>query len=392
MLRTIKKAHFLRVALAATILGSPSVLNAQCHSIVACTVTKFITYDLKITKVADGDYNELSPVQVNYDFTATQSGISGADPANPTVWICPEFQNETALGGECKSIASPELGRTYHSSIMAISPWAGLNSKVRIVALKPAATNEDYGQRVELTSASAPLPTAAIYRINFDGFDLLTTRSTSTDTVWLDMGGMIKATPPHASDNADACKLAGFHWCMLANYYGDAHTSGYDAMPGRWIGDFRLTPEKEDDLRFWFSLYNLGNHKWEEIAQGVMDGFSKAGFVVLSAYGAASGQSGYGSAAGVIDDNIEKLHAVETASCDGNLASDVVIISNKSIDASTANTLDGLTRSTGSASFAPDYVYKDQDHDFKCDHAGSQYKIHYSVARTSWKNLTAWPE
>jgi hypothetical protein len=393
MIQSSNKVRFVALALISSAIVSACEAPAvETSPIGSFAVPKFINYDLRITRVADGDYTELSPVQVSYDFTATPSGISGPEPDNPTVWICPEFQNETALGGECKSITTPQLGRTYHGSLAAISPWAGLNSKVRIVALKPAATYEEYGQRVELTSASAALPTAATYRVNFDGFELITTRSASTDTVWLDMQGMVKSDPPHRSESEDACSYVGFKWCLLANYYGDAHDSGYRPTPGRWVGDFRLTPEKEEDLRFYYSLYNLGDHKWEDIARGIGDAFSKVGLVILTAYGAWSGQSGYGSVATILDDQIEKLHAAGTAYCDGPLANDRWLILNRSVDGSNTNTLDGMTRLTGTKSFPPDKLYQNIDDDYRCDRSGSRYKIGWTLTRTSWKNVTPWPE
>jgi hypothetical protein len=399
MNRSAINARFFGLALTATSLctactaGEDGELpNIEPPNIYATPVPRFINYDLKITTVANGDYNELSPVQVNYEFTATKSGISGPEPANPTVWICPEFENEAALGGECKPIDTPRLGRTYRGSIMAISPWAGMNSKVRIVALKSAATYEDYGQRVVVQSASAPLPTAATYRINFDGFELITTRSASTDTVWLDMQGLIKSDPAHRSESDDACQYIGPKWCLRANYYGDVHDSGYRATPGRWIEDFRLTPEKEEDLRFYYTLYNLGDHKWEEIARGIGDAFSKVGLVILTAYGAYSGQNGYGSAATLIDEQIEKLHAAGTAECDGPLAVDRVLISNRSSDGSNMYTLDGFTRATGYKAFEPTYIYQNKDGDYRCDRSGSRYKIRWSLVRTSWKSVTPWPE
>lgn len=386
-------ARFLSFALTATAFGSACSPTMEGLNPYAAAVPKFINYDLKITKVAEGDYNELSPVQVNYEFTATPSGISGPQPTIPTVWICPEFQNEAALGGQCKTISAPGPGRTYRSSIMAISPWAGLASKVRIVALTAdTSTNEDYGNRIVQASANASLPTAATYRVNFDGFELITTRSASTDTVWLDMQGLVNPNPLPPSVAERACELAGYNWCIRANYYGDAHDSGYRATPDRWIGDFRLTPEKEDSLHFYYSLYNLGDHKWEEIAKGIGDGFSKVGLVILTAYGAWSGQSGYGLGATVIDDQMEKLHAAGTADCDGPLANDRVEILNKSVDASNANTLDGLTRLTGKKAFEPTYVYFNKDGDYRCDRSGSRYKIRWSLARTSWKNVTPWQE
>ena len=76
MFHTVHKARFLLIGLTASGFGSACSPTMETHNPFATVVPKFINYDLKITKVADGDYNELSPVRVEYEFTPTVNGPS----------------------------------------------------------------------------------------------------------------------------------------------------------------------------------------------------------------------------------------------------------------------------------------------------------------------------
>ena len=108
---------------------------------------------------------------------------------------------------------------------------------------------------------------------------MLTTRSASTDTVWLTLQGLIKSDPPHASDSPDACNLVGFKWCAFNQKYGDVHDSGVRVGQNQNLsfGPYDLVPEREQDLRILFYLDNHGDNVAQEIGLGVADGFQKAG-------------------------------------------------------------------------------------------------------------------
>jgi len=308
----------------------------------------------------------------------------GNAPASPPLEICPAVRSLPAT--ECAQIANPIPGRTYKGKVSVPAPPAGKQSPLVVVALKKAnlPPGEDYGQETVVADATIPIEVGANYDVAITGFETVTTRSTSTDTVFTSLSGMVKSNPPHPSDSPDACHLAGFSWCVFNIRYGDSEGGTHEIRNVR-VSPYFLVPEREQDLRFLFFLDNHGENISQEIGLAVANGFSKAGMIVLSAYGAQSGSS-TGSFAGQLDDAMEKLHSAETASCDGVLATDVVVITNTTIANQPQFTLDAFTRDTGNFSTTVPTVYTNKDGDLRCDRRGGNYRVSYTVSRTSWRD------
>jgi hypothetical protein len=99
-------------------------------------------------------------------------------------------------------------------------------------------------------------------------------------------------------------------------------------MQNARVGPYDLVPERETDLRFAFDLDNHDHNPAQEIMVAVANGFSKAGMIILSGYGAAPGSSGTSSVASQLDAAMEQMHSSMAASFDGQVAADVVILSN----------------------------------------------------------------
>lgn len=349
---------------------------------------KHLSYDLQITGVTQSNIVEFTPIDVNFTLTVALRGIVGDAPAPTPIDVCPALRRPETT---CYHVALATAGRVVHGSLRALAPWAGLNAPLRIVALKPpdgGAPSDDAAQSTwqAVAEDTEALAVAARYEIRLVGFEALTTRSNQTDTVWANLIGMVKTNPPHRSEDPTACELAEFHWCSFALEYGDAGDGphSFPDVPSARVGPFELVPEREQELRALFYVYNAGYDPRLEIAAGVANGFSKVGMVILSAYGASEGSSGTGSTAEQLDGVMSSFHSSATASCDGPLAAAVIPITNQTIDNQGDKTLDALTRRTGSYSGAPPVTYREKDGDFICDRRGSAYKISYIVYRTSW--------
>lgn len=200
---------------------------------------------------------------------------------------------------------------------------------------------------------------------------------------------MVNSDPPHPSALPEAGDLAGFHWSQPPRKYGDAG-DGKHIVNNIRVGSYDLVPEREKDLRFVLHVDNIDDDpKAAEIAAGIGNGFSKVGLVVLSAYSASEGKTGGQSAATQLDNVMQQMHSAATSSCDGQLVSAIRVITN--ITEPTVNrpdlTLDGLTRASGTYSETlPNDIdtYKSKDGDFRCHRNGSNYRVTYTVYRTSW--------
>jgi hypothetical protein len=368
-------------------LAMPALVHAQdCGPRgIYCVGLKRLGYDLVITQMPTATVVEFSPVDVSFTLAVKEFGIIGNDPVPTEINVCPaQIRPET----NCYHIAKAMPGRTYKGHLTAVAPWAGAHSPLRLVALAPGALvagGDDVVQQIAVAEATAALSVSARYDIAIEGFNVMTTRSTSIDTIRISLQGMVKATPPHPSDNDDACHLAGFNWCIFEQKYGDAG-DGPHAVSNVRIGPYELVPERENDLRFLFYVDNVGDSAWAKIGEDVANGFSKAGMIILGAYGAAQGNQGTSGFAQQLDGAMEQLHAAETASCDGVVAADVVIAVNKTIAEQPQSTLDAMTRSFGMYHGTIPKIYRNQDGDARCDQRGSAYTVSYAIYRNSWKS------
>lgn len=354
-------------------------------------IPKQLTYDISAQRMGTGDIIEFTPMNISWTLTVGKLGIVGPDPTPVDISICPVI-NSPDSQFKCAEIHRASPGRTYRGTMTVPAPPAGRQSALRIVVLKSADTRgEDYGQKTPVKDASVRADVAARYDVALTSFEMLTTRSTSTDTVWLTLQGLIKADPPHPSDSPDACKLAGFNWCVFNQKYGDIHDSGVRVVDNLRIGPYDLVPEREKDLRILFYLDNHGDNVAQEIGLAVANGFSKAGMIALGAYGGLSGNNSIGSFASGLDSIMEQLHTAETASCDGKLAEDIVIIANTTVANQSQDTLDAFTKANGTFTSAVlnngvPKIYNETDGDFRCDRRGGKYTVTYTVYRTSWRD------
>jgi hypothetical protein len=303
-------------------------------------VANTLKYDLSIARVKEGEVVEFTPIEVDWTLSVGSLGIAGADPEPVAVDICPTVRppaSASTTGCAHVARAAPRQ-RPYTGRLSVWAPPAGLQSPLTLVVLKPESSTEEYGSRVAVAEASLPVDTAARYEVAISGFNVLTTRSTSIDTVWVSLHGLIKAVPPHFSESADACKTVGF-------------TTGVA----------------------------------QEIGLAVANGSSKAGMLFLGGWGALSGNDDTQTYAGQLDTEMQKLHSSMFASCDGKLASDVVILPNTTKADRPEFTLDALTRGTGAFPNTAPWVYREKDGDLRCDRRGGAYQVSYLVNGTSWR-------
>ncbi len=359
---------------------TPTPAPIPCKGL-GCTQPKQFAYNLSVERLGSGDIIEFTPMDIKWSLNVTEFGISGPDPTPVDIRICPVIFSPD-IQSQCPQISNARPGRTYKGRMTVATPPAGKQSPLRVVVLMSPTTGE--GLEFAVGEAAVKLDVAARYDVSMASFNLLTTRSTKTDTVWLSLQGLVKSTPLHASDNQEACKLVGFNWCVINQYFGDVEDSGEKIVNNLRVGPYDLVPEREQDLRILFYLDNHGTDHSQETALAVANGFSKVGMVILSAY---QGNSGTASE---LDNVMGQLHEVGTASCDGKLAGDIVVIANTTIASQPQNTLDAFTKGNGTFTTAVlnngiPKIYRETDGDFRCDRRGGQYTVTYSVHRTSWR-------
>jgi len=353
-------------------------------------VQKSLSYNLAAARVGSGDVVEFTPMDVSYTLTVGVIGIGGPDPTPTDIEICPNVRSLDPPT-VCAKIPSAVPTKTYKGTISVPAPVAGLQSPLTIVATAPPPPPPpEFTQRKVVAEAVIPVDVGANYDVAITSFETITTRATSTDTVWTSLQGIIKSSPPHPSDNPEACQLAGFSWCVKGSKSIDSDGGKHD-VPDVRVSPYFLVPGREQDLRFLFYLQNVGGNPWQAIGEGVANGFSKAGMIILGAWGAASENSSTGSFAGQLDSIMEKAHNAEFASCDGDVATDVVVIPNVVLANQPQFTLDAFTRSAGVFSTTVPKVYENTDGDFRCDRRGGKYRVSYTVYRTSWREWGFWP-
>ena len=358
-------------------------------------VSKRLVYNLSLSRVNGGDVVEFTPVDVLWTLSVAELGIAGPSPTPVDVEICPAIMPPPPDSDNvCARVAKAAEGKTYHGRMTVPAPPAGQQSPLKIVVVKKPddLRGEDYGQREVVGDSSLPIDAAARYDAATTSFEVLTTRSTVKDTVWISLQALIKAVPPHFSDSADACRTVGFTtWCVFNQSYGNAGDGLHPVPnvaygpPNVRVGPYDLVPERETDSRLAFDLDNHDHNPAAEIFVAVANGFSKAGMIVLSAYSAESGIAGGGSVAGQLDAAMEQMHSSMAASCDGQVAADVVILTNRTIANQSQFTLDALTRGTGVFTNSAPEIYRNIDGDLRCDRRGGAYKVSYAIYRTSWR-------
>lgn len=344
---------------------------------------KQLAYHLKVQRVGSGDIIEFMPMTIKWTLDVTQFGISGPDPEAIDVSISPVIgtNDPQFVNAEIKNAAP---GRIYRGTMIVPAPPAGKQSPLRVVVLKPVTDV----QRAAIGEATLNVDTAARYEIGISEFDLLTTRSNSTDTVWITLQGIVKATPAHPSDGPDACRLAGFKWCVFNQKYGDVHNSGVRVVDNVRVRTYDLVPGRERDLRFVFYLDNHNDNTTASTFSLASIRFANAAQAILDGIGAGR-HSPEPSFAG-LDFAMEQLHSDQVGSCDGKLAEDTVVIANTTLANQPENTLDGFTRATGyytsyvMSNGAPK-VYHYTDGDAICDRRGGQYRVAYKIRRVSWQ-------
>lgn len=358
--------------------------NQSIGQIIITPIPRALIYDLKVYRIDQSPLLEFTPVVVRFKLKISVGGKTGPMPVPKPIRICSKVStNQTS----CYAIDAPLIDHEYTGTVTAITSYAGLNSPIRLVVSGGHEREEDYGNTI-LAEGEVKTPVAARYDIAITGFEVITSRSNQTDTQWWLLQGMVNADPPHPSAGPDAPHLAGFHWFQPPHLYGSAGDGKHEVNDVR-VGSYDLVPEREKDLRFLFYLDNIGDRHKEEIAAGVANGFSKVGMLILSAYSAQQGSSGGQSFAKELDNVMEQMHSVATGSCDGQLATDIRVLTN--ITDPRVNrpdlTLEGLTHASGSYSETlpgDRDSYANKDGDFVCDRRGSHYRVTYTVYRTSW--------
>jgi hypothetical protein len=319
---------------------------------------------------------ENEPIDIGYELTVTTYGISGELPPNRPIVVC---QAGHPAGSTCSSAFTPRIRRRYTGTVRGVAPAAGLAVPVTLVVERePAPTGGETFAWDTVMEESSAVAIAARYEITVDGFEIFHTRSTTEDTVRVNLQAMIRSTPPHPSDGEDACRRERFDWCVIGAEYGDADDGRHTVTNVR-VGPYLLVPEREEDLRFLFTIFNFGASRWQEVGRKVADGFSTAGMIVLTA-----GVAGGGSVAPVLDKAMKELHAAMFADCDGVTAADTRILPNREIADDPGKTLDAFTRATGF--YRPDSLdhYREKDGNTICG-SGGDYTVHWTVHRTSWR-------
>lgn len=350
---------------------------------------KSLSFDLTVTRVEQSQLLEHSPVQVRYRLTVSTAGIVGPDPGPTSARVCPSLMWPQHACVELPSVVS---GKTYSGQLTAFTSFAGARSGITLVVQTPPPENgAEFAPWVTQDEATVLTPVAARYEIAITGFDVQTSRSTYIDTQWLLLQGMVKTDPPlppHPSMREDACFLQGFNWCTPLKKLGD-NGDGVHAVTVSRVGPYYLVPEQESELRFLYYLDNIGDNPAQEIGLGVANGFSKAGMVILGAFSAAQGSSQGGAFATTLDGVMEQFHSTAFASCDGKLADEIVVLPNKTLIPNQPElTLEARTHATGQlvvTSPSPTDAFRNKDGDFRCDRRGGQYRVTYTIDRTSWQ-------
>jgi len=331
--------------------------------------------DFRITNIAPWPTIEHGPIDVSFEVTPSVIGTAGPAPDPKRVRVCPTVME---VGSTCSDLGNLPAGRTGKGMVRAFAPPASAAAVVRI-QVEEEPTPPYPGAEVfiwrALNEASRSMPVFARYEVALEDFEILHTRSTLEDTIDIYLQGLVIADPPHPSAREDACLLEGASFCIKKSHYGDAD-DGHHPLTSIRVGAFDLTPEVERELRFQYTLFNLGGNYAREVLEQIANGISTGGMIVLKAY-----DSRAGSFADSLDGAMRDLHAAWAASCDGIAAADARVISN--VTSPNVETLDSLTRDTGVYRRTIS-GYREKDGNTVCG-PGGDYAVTFAVVRTSWK-------
>jgi hypothetical protein len=340
-----------------------------------CPVAMFYTYDLQITSVSPPPYVENQLITVGYRLVVDKAGVVGQLAAPRTGSVC-----GARLGDTCKSIGTMTPGRTITGSVTSTAV-AGAASPIVIHLKSPQVCPpgvECFGTD-DLADQSAFRPVAARYMISIDGLTISRTRAVHEDTVNISLTGTVDG---QRSAEKDACNIEGPPvYCVIEVKQGN-HNDGSFKATGVTVGNFDLIPEVDPDLKFLFSVLNMGTPYAQVVSQKIFDGISDATAAGLNAYSASSGGGGNGwDGANAFT---HKINALEFGGCDGLVAADAVSMLNRTVAGNTQSTLDAKTRNTGKVTGTrPEsgvFEIKSQD---GCGQSG-QYTVTWLVTRTSW--------
>lgn len=381
----VRIAHFLLFFCAAAAW-------AKCPPVCGLdeVVMKQHKYDLEVLEALPTNVLivEHEPIVVKYRLAVGSFGVAGQEPGPVNIAVCPRPRYPEST---CQNYNGINTGQYRSGEVTTLAPVAGMQSPVTLVVVEeppsPGGGGEVYAWP-EKMEASLKTSVAARYEFALEAFEILHTRSAYEDTISTNLQGMVISDPPHESSKDSKCNLEGFNWCRLGSYYGDAD-DGIHQLQNIRVGPFLLTPEKEDYLRVLYTVYNLadpGDAFTAKVGEGIANGFSKAGMIVLMGYGAQSGQSTT-SVATELDGAMQQLHAAWTAMCDGFTATDVREFPNKTIDQARDKTLDGLTAATGSyqPEWTKDFVGGEYTDGNTVCGPGGRYRVKYALYRTSWR-------
>jgi len=369
--------------------------------------TPQVYYTLKITSVSIPPNTtpvEFAPLDVGFTLSTSWSDNSAPTEQPVPVRVCPALIHEPDT--TCADIPALKIGASRSGTLRAAAPPAGKTSVLSIVALAPIhvlkTTNESksrYKMRLDdgnpvLARDSTSLRVTARYDVAITGFTIDVTRSTTEDTDYISLYGMVKSNPPRpsAADNPKCSFQQPFlTWCIFSAEYGDVR-DGWHPVPRQpglkevRVGPYDLVPEEEDGLGFVFQIENMGG-RIQEVGQEVANIFSQLGGVALMAYGTESGKSSMDKSAADLGQAMERLHGQMFAKCDGEVARGMVMVDNKVMNNQPDLTLERLTARTGEFTYTvPETYYFNKDEDLICGKRISKYRVTYTVYRTSWRS------
>ena len=350
--------------------------TAQCPPALCTTpIPVFYTYDLQITSVSPPPYVENQPITVNYRLVVDKAGILGQLPPPRIGSVC-----GARLGDTCVKVGELRVGRTITGSVTSTAV-AGANSPIAIHLMSPAACPPgiECFSSDELAQQTVSRPVAARYMVSIDGFTILRTRAVHEDTVKINLMGMVDG---QRSAESDACHILSPPTYCLNNVAQGDHNNGTFQATGVSVGPYDLIPEVDSDLRFAFSVLNLGTPYEQVVAQKIFDGISDVTAAALAAYSSSTGGNGSGWSG--LNDFTHKINAMQFGGCDGPTAVDAVSVLNKAVAGANQNTLDALTRDTGKLTrIRPETGIYEIDSQDGCGKSG-QYKVTWTVNRISW--------
>jgi hypothetical protein len=313
---------------------------------------------------------EFSTLTISYSVLLSP-GAGGAKPVVDLL-VCGTVNGKSI--GKCDAYdrvqptwQSPGLSKLNLQLPMAGSVALGVRVCTRVRSIRP--TNICGKQ---LAFQESPIPVAARYTINLDSYTILHTRARITDTLYLALGGY--ATGQNR-DLLDSC------WnftkpptaeepvlCKGPVPVGDRRNGTFDTRDMA-VGTFDLVPGAGGSLTFAFVVFNFGYPAYPSILniktemQGRIPAAIKSQVLSWHTLPAAN-------FTGDLNDGL-------WLGCDGPTVAGAVRLFNSG----GVNSLDMKTRAMGSySSYSQIFTVKSQ---VGCG-ASSQYRVKWTVRRTSW--------